>query len=67
MKNIEEMIDNIAEGEEEDLAKVEQALPLDKEASMSMKPKKNFSVDASIYSACYFSLIKSNKKKYRLT
>ena len=32
------MIDNIAEGEEEDMAKVEQALPLDKEVSMSMKP-----------------------------
>lgn len=34
---------------------------------MSIKAKKSFAIDSTIYSATYFSLIKSNKHKYKMT
>lgn len=64
------MIDEIAESGEEallDKEKVEETLPVDTEMSLAIKAKKVMEIDSTITSAAYVSLIKSNKKKYRLT
>lgn len=64
------MIDNIvAEGDEalKDQAKLNETLPVDKEMSMSMKVQKTMAIDTTIYTASYVSLLKKNKKEYKMT
>lgn len=69
-RNIQSMIDEMAlQGEDAkmDQEKLNQSLPVEKEVSVSLKNKKVMALDNTIYSCSYVALIKSNKKKYRLT
>lgn len=69
-KNIQSIVESIvADGDDgvKDQAKLDELLPIDKEVSVSLKVKKVMPLDSTIYSCTYVSLIKSNKKKYRLT
>ena len=69
-KNIQSIVETIvAEGDDgvKDQAKLDELLPIDKEVSVSLKPKKIMALDSTIYSCSYVALLKSNKKKYRMT
>lgn len=69
-KSMQSMIEQLVnEGDDaiQDEKKVSDALPIDKEMSMSVKQKKVMPLAASIYTATFVGLIRSNKKKYRLT
>jgi len=62
------MVENIvAEEFVDDSVKVRETIILDKGADASVKKHKVFTIDGTIYSATYFSLIKANKKKYKMT
>lgn len=74
IQNIQSIVEQIAEfdgdGQEaQDLRarKIEEQLPIEKEMSVSIKEKKSLTIDATIYSATYVSLIKSNKHKHKMT
>lgn len=74
IQNIQSIVEQIAEfdgdGQEaQDLRarKIEEQLPIEKEMSVSIKEKKSLAIDATIYSATYVSLIKSNKHKHKMT
>lgn len=69
-KNIQSMIEDIVkEGDEaiQDEARINQQLNIGNEEMPSIKQKKVMAIDSTILSATYVGLMKSNKKKYRLT
>lgn len=57
----------VADDNVEDSVKIKEIIPIDNNPSISVKKQKVFTIDGTIYSATYFSLIKSNKKKYKMT
>jgi len=62
------MVENIvADDFVDDSIRVKETIVLEKDASMSVKKQKVYTIDGTIYSATYFSLIKSNKKKFKMT
>ena len=68
--NIQSIVEQIVEDGQElenKVQQIEEQLPIDKEVSMSIKAKKTMAIDSTIYTATYVSLIKSNKKQYKLT
>lgn len=68
-RNIQSIVEQIADNGNDniDFKIVEEKLPVDKELSLTVKAQKSYAIDATIYSATYVSLIKSNKHKYVMT